>query len=261
VSKDAGTTKLVPPTRSSAELLPVLAAAQQELAAAKTLPDVLPVIHLAAAVAAAAERAAKLAGVRGAVPDLVRAANETAREAAVLRIEAQARAGELLREMAEQGERAITGDRQPGRESHGVTLDGLGVSRMESSRWQRLAAVQADVRRAYVEEAKTGGQDVTINGLLRFAGARRDENATPDPHTRPGYPTQEEVRARSREIYRDVVKATELTRYDAWMVAHALDGRERRQLDTAVEKLGAWLAELRKALSSYESVRKGSHRP
>jgi hypothetical protein len=117
--------------------------------------------------------------------------------------------------------------------------------------------VPADVRRAYVEETRADGHDVTINGLLLFAGVRRDENATPDPDARPGHPTAEEIRARSREVYRDVLRATELPKYDAWMVAHALDGRERRELDTAVEKLGTWLAELRKALGSYEYVREG----
>ena len=252
------TTNLVPSARSSTELLPVLAAAQQELAAAKTLPDVLPVIHLAAAVASAAERAAKLAGIRGAAAEVVQAANETAREAAVLRIEAQARAGELLREMAGRGERDRGhGDRRP--ESHDATpqLDDLGVTKSESSRWQRLAAVPADVRQAYAAETRTAGREVTINGLLRFATAERDETTVEEAGSRPGQPSAGEIRARSREVYRDVLRATELPKYDAWMVAHALDGRERRQLDAAVEALSVWLAELRKALDSYEFTREG----
>ncbi|TMC01505.1 MAG: hypothetical protein E6J41_32900 [Chloroflexi bacterium] len=252
MSKDATTAKLAPTARSSAELQPVLAAGQQELAAAKTLPDVLPVIHLAAAVASAAERAAKLAGVRGAAPDVARAANEIVREAAVLRIEAQARAGELLREMAERGERERRGGDRA--KSHDATLPALGVTKSESSRWQRLAGVPADVRQAYAEEARGNDAEVTIAGLLRVAAAASEAE---ERRARPGYPTAEEVRARSREIYRDVLHATDLPRYDAWMVAGALDGRERRQLDAAVEKLGAWLSELRKALSSYDSIREG----
>jgi hypothetical protein len=236
VSKDAGTTNLVPTAGSSAELLPVLATAQLELAAAQTLPDVLPVIHLAAAVAGAAERAAKLAGVRGAAPDVARAANEIVREAAVLRIEAQARAGELLREMVERGERERRGGDRA--KSHDATLPDLGVTKSESSRWQRLADVPAGVRQAYAEEARANDAEVTIAGLLRIAAAATASEAE-ERRARPGYPTAEEVRARSREVYRDVVHATELPRFDAWMVAHALDGRERRQLDAAVEKLGA----------------------
>jgi hypothetical protein len=236
----------------------VLSTAQLGLAVAQTLPDVLPVIHLAAAVASAAERAAKLAGVRGAAVEVVQAAIETAREAAVLRIEAQARAGELLREMVDRGERERRGGDRA--KSHDATLPDLGVTKSESSRWQRLAAVQADVRRAYVEDGKARGQDITINGLLRFAAAKSASAETAQPPARPGQPTAEEIRARSREIYRDVLRTTELPRFDAWMVAHALDGRERRQLDASLEKLGAWLAELRKALSSHESVREGTHR-
>jgi hypothetical protein len=252
VSKDARTTNLVPTAGSSAELLPVLATAQLELAAAQTLPDVLPVIHLAAAVAGAAERAAKLAGVRGAAPDVARAANEIVREAAVLRIEAQARAGELLREMVERGERERRGGDRA--KSHDATLPDLGVTKSESSRWQRLADVPAGVRQAYAEEARANDAEVTIAGLLRVAVTASEAE---ERRARPGYPTAAEIRARSREIYRDVVRATELPRYDAWMVANALDGRERRQLDIAVEKLGAWLVELRKALASYEHFREG----
>jgi hypothetical protein len=254
VSKDTVTRKLVPAVRSSAGLLPVLATAQQELAAAKTLPDVLPVIHLAAAVASAAERAAKLAGVRGAAPDVARAANEVVREAAVLRIEAQARAGELLREMAERGERERRGGDRA--KSHDATLPDLGVTKSESSRWQRLADVPADIRQAYAEEARANDAEVTIAGLLRVAAAATASEAD-EQRARPGHPTAEEVRARSREIYRDVLHATELPRYDPWMVANALNGRERRQLDVAVEKLGAWLSELRSALASYGHFQEG----
>jgi hypothetical protein len=143
-------------------------------------------------------------------------------------------------------------------ESHDATvnLDALGVSKSESSRWQRLADVSAGVRQAYAEEARANDAEVTIAGLLRVA-ASATAPATEEPHGRPGYPTAEKVRARSRVIYRDVLHATELQRYDAWMVANALDGRERRQLDSAVEKLGAWLTEVRNALSSYEHLREG----
>ena len=254
MSKDSVTSRLVPVARSSTELLPVLTAAQLGPAAAKTLPDVLPVIHLAAAIASAAERAAKLAGVRGAAMDVVRAANEAAREAAVLRIEAQARAGELLREMAERGERERRGGDRA--KSHDATLPGLGITKSESSRWQRLADVPADVRRAYAEEARANDAEVTIAGLLRIA-ASASAPEPEAPRARPGHPTAEEIRARTCEVYRDVLRATELPRFDAWMVANALNGRERRELDAAVEKLGAWLAELRKALGNYEFIRDG----
>jgi hypothetical protein len=48
------------------------------------------------------------------------------------------RAGELLSEMSESGERAKGGEAGR-RESQPATLDDLGVSKTQSSRWQKLA--------------------------------------------------------------------------------------------------------------------------
>ncbi len=108
-----------------------------------------------------------------------------------------------------------------------------------------------------MDGTRASGREVSISGLLRFAATSSANPETAQPPARPGYPTADEIRTRSREVYRDVLRATELPRYDAWMVANALDGRERRQLDAAVEKLAAWLSELRKALGSYEFIREG----
>jgi hypothetical protein len=48
-------------------------------------------------------------------------------------------AGEMLRDMAETGERARQHDDRY-RESHAATLADLGVNKSQSSRWQKLAA-------------------------------------------------------------------------------------------------------------------------
>ena len=66
--------------------------------------------------------------------------------------------------MAKRGERARRGDRQPGRESRAATLDKLGVTKSESSRWQQVASVPAEVRAGYVEEMKVAGGDVITSG-------------------------------------------------------------------------------------------------
>lgn len=64
------------------------------------------------------------------------------RQSAV-RIEAQAKAGELLREVRERGDMADRGQRKQDRTSQRATstLDDLGVTRSESSRWQQVADV------------------------------------------------------------------------------------------------------------------------
>jgi hypothetical protein len=54
-----------------------------------------------------------------------------------IRLRAERRAGQLLAEMADSGEREGKGRRE--QMSPAVTLNDLGVSRMQSSRWQRLA--------------------------------------------------------------------------------------------------------------------------
>jgi hypothetical protein len=53
-----------------------------------------------------------------------------------VRIEAQGKAGELLREMAERGERAGDSHRGDQRSSCGQLVEDIGVTKSESSRWQ-----------------------------------------------------------------------------------------------------------------------------
>ena len=52
-----------------------------------------------------------------------------------IRLRAERKAGQLLKDMAESGERPIN---RPEKGSQPVTLYDLGVSKMQSSRWQRL---------------------------------------------------------------------------------------------------------------------------
>lgn len=69
-----------------------------------------------------------------------------------IRLRAERKAGEMLSEMAERGERE-TG----GKPSHGATvpkLDDLGVSRTQSSRWQKLGALDDEAFAARVTAAK-----------------------------------------------------------------------------------------------------------
>jgi hypothetical protein len=81
--------------------LALISDARPALAAALTLPDIRKVMEAASVAANAGRRAAKLAEAHGLAADVVRDAEAAAREAAAVRIEAQAKAGELLKEMAE----------------------------------------------------------------------------------------------------------------------------------------------------------------
>ena len=82
------------------------------------------------------------------------------------RIEAQARAGELLRDMAERGDRGLAhGD--CGSESHRATrsLADPAVTKSESSRWQQVALVPAEVHAEYIEETTAAGDEVSRSRL------------------------------------------------------------------------------------------------
>jgi hypothetical protein len=114
--------------------LPLISDARHALAEAVTLPDIRKVMEAAAVAADAGRRAAKLAEAHGLAADVVRDAEAAANDAAAVRIEAQAKAGELLKQMAERGERKARGEAM----SQPVTsLGDLGVGRMEASRWQQ----------------------------------------------------------------------------------------------------------------------------
>lgn len=88
------------------------------------------------------------------------------RQAAATALRARRRAGELLAEMAERGERATKAGGGPKAESHAATqLHHLGVSKSDSSRWQKMATVPDDEFEAFVNKAP----ELTNQGVLRLA--------------------------------------------------------------------------------------------
>lgn len=84
-----------------------------------------------------------------------------------MRIEAQAKAGELLREMRDQGTLAGRGDRKSVSQTEFKTLPDIGIDENQSRRWQQVASVPPPVRQEYVERAKADRDEVTTAGLLR----------------------------------------------------------------------------------------------
>lgn len=108
------------------------------------------------------------------VRDLAAAARVYAREAELgfeaenyaseIKLKAERRVGEILRQMAAQGERA-TG--RPDKQSQPVILSDLGIEPNESSKWQRLADVPQREFDKYIETQKEAGQPITIAGVLR----------------------------------------------------------------------------------------------
>jgi N6-adenosine-specific RNA methylase IME4 len=69
-----------------------------------------------------------------------------------LRKRAEDRAGTLLREMAERGERARGGG-DLRKELQPATLSSIGVTKTQSSRWQAFAALPSEIKEAKIKEA------------------------------------------------------------------------------------------------------------
>jgi hypothetical protein len=85
-------------------------------------------------------------------------------DACEVKLRAERRLGELLGVTVRAG-----GDRKS--KSHGVTLNGLpeGVSRMQSSRWQREASVPAAAFERYLTHARERGEELTTAAVLDLA--------------------------------------------------------------------------------------------
>jgi hypothetical protein len=93
------------------------------------------------------------------------------RLAAELKLCAERKLGEFLSTVVQQGGDRTSETDQPG-------LDSMGVSRMESSRWQREASVPERRFRQFLRAAAREGIEPTAVGLLRLAERGRTDRTT-----------------------------------------------------------------------------------
>jgi hypothetical protein len=90
---------------------------------------------------------------------------EAQNAAAEIKIRAERRAGELLNEMGlRRGNPQLSNDSTIGR----PTLEEMGFSRDESSRWQRIAEIDEEVLARHIEETNGHGKELTTASVLRL---------------------------------------------------------------------------------------------
>lgn len=111
---------------------------------------------------------------------------------AEIKIRAERRAGEILRDMPKAAggqpyqERNSTGNTVLPVENEAPTLADLGLSKMQSSRFQSIASIPEPKFEQYIAETKAGQEELTTAGLLRVkasesATAHNNHAADDDP--------------------------------------------------------------------------------
>jgi hypothetical protein len=127
-----------------------LSLAKRALVEAKSLNEVLAAGDMAAAIRAYAKASGESLEIQNAASEL--------------RLSAERKAGELLASMDWLGERG--GDRKS---SNTMLLDDVGVTKIQSSRWQLAAKLPEDDYTAIVEQCNASGKELTQAAVLRAA--------------------------------------------------------------------------------------------
>lgn len=96
---------------------------------------------------------------------------EIQNDAAELKLRAERRGGELLAVMEKQNGRPSKEKR-----SHDVTvLKDIGIEKMQSHRWQRIASIPETMFEQHVESAKVSGDELTTSSVLALAKSLKKE--------------------------------------------------------------------------------------
>lgn len=164
---------------------------------------------------------------------------EAERKAGEIRLRAERRAGELLKEMKASGERASSRDNlNQGPKSNGPTsgkrLSDLGITRDQSSQWQKLAAIPEP---EFETEIRKPGPKPTTEGLLNSRRA-------PDAPERPSLdPTALWVWGRIRDFERAAILQGDPAKTGA-----AFTDAMRYDVERILPDLINWLRNLQKEL-------------
>jgi hypothetical protein len=100
---------------------------------------------------------------------------EMQNDIAEIKLRAERRAGKLLAEMAENGQRKTP--QTAAEKSSRTTLLDMGIRKDQSSDWQRIAAMPEETFETVIEKTKSNGDELTSAGMLRVAKSQaREQN-------------------------------------------------------------------------------------
>jgi N6-adenosine-specific RNA methylase IME4 len=161
-------------------------------------------------------------------------------DATEIRMRAERRAGELLREMKERGERRDHAQRSRSETSDiqlPPKLSDLGITKTQSSRWQTFAALDVDAFESHVIAARKRAS----NGLdtVHREVKQRAERAAYAARVEQGC-TIDDLRALAASGYRaDVIYADVPARFDAFSNENRTRGAERHYDTESVAELAS----------------------
>ena len=98
-------------------------------------------------------------------------------KATAIKLKAERKAGELLAGMEMAKNQNSAGN---------VTLPALGITKAQSSRWQRAATVPDDAFDKYLADADTLGKEITTSGVLKLANSHAPKNGARMPERTDG---------------------------------------------------------------------------
>jgi N6-adenosine-specific RNA methylase IME4 len=153
----------------------LLEVARRALVEADELPDIAALVDRAEVIRTAARKA--------------RLSLDAQNDWAEFKLDAQRKAGRMLAEMAERGERSTGG--KPLQDATVKTLPELGIERTQAHRWQELAELPDETFEQFKAEARADGGEITTAGALRLARLTRIAEARqrqPEPVQTPGFP-------------------------------------------------------------------------
>lgn len=209
--------------------LTVLSEASRLLAGAQTIDDVKAIRDKAEA-ARIYVRAARL-GL------------ELQNHAAEVKLRAERKAGGLLGAMKLRGgDRKSKGRRAP------LKLEELGITRDQSRRWQRIAAVPESVFLKYMKAMNEHDHEITSAGLLRTARCHCQDSvqATPPPRN-PSVEAEWDAEATFQELMNHCQLLQNIVRSDTEDSKRHLKDSEQRIVGRVVREIAELIAQLKKA--------------
>ena len=157
----------------TSEDLAQLSIVERALARAQTMPEVLAVKTRAEAARLYAKRA--------------RLSLEQTNRACLVRLNAEAKAADLIEQMRGRDDLAAHGgDRRSRLQGATLKLSDLEVEKTEAHRWARVALSTAEQREAYEREATVSGEEVTRTGLAQWLARLYPPDPAETPPLPPG---------------------------------------------------------------------------